>query len=76
MVPPGHMGIEGNEAADELANTGANEGRTDDDRSAEPTISGIGTTRRPSRTLQRLIGGVNATQAFRPRTADGSSDTP
>ncbi|RAL67847.1 hypothetical protein DID88_008573 [Monilinia fructigena] len=41
---PGHMGIEGSEASDELANTGANEGRTNDDRSAEPTISGIGTT--------------------------------
>ncbi|RAL64621.1 hypothetical protein DID88_001654 [Monilinia fructigena] len=38
------MGIEGNEAADELANTGRERGRTDDDRSAEPTISGIGTT--------------------------------
>ncbi|RAL58640.1 hypothetical protein DID88_003560 [Monilinia fructigena] len=44
--PPGHMGIEGNETADELADAGANEGRMDDDRSAEPTISGIGTTAR------------------------------
>ncbi|RAL65710.1 hypothetical protein DID88_005378 [Monilinia fructigena] len=43
---PGHMGIEGNETADELADAGANEGRMDDDRSAEPTISGIGTTAR------------------------------
>ncbi|RAL67736.1 hypothetical protein DID88_008469 [Monilinia fructigena] len=41
-----HMGIEGNETADELADAGANEGRMDDDRSAEPTISGIGTTAR------------------------------
>ncbi|RAL58162.1 hypothetical protein DID88_002333 [Monilinia fructigena] len=40
------MGIEGNETADELADAGANEGRMDDDRSAEPTISGIGTTAR------------------------------
>ncbi|RAL59334.1 hypothetical protein DID88_006939 [Monilinia fructigena] len=43
---PGHMGIEGNETADELADAGANEGRMDDDCSAEPTISGIGTTAR------------------------------
>ncbi|RAL64745.1 hypothetical protein DID88_001776 [Monilinia fructigena] len=43
---PGHMGIEGNETAGELADAGANEGRMDDDRSAEPTISGIGTTAR------------------------------
>ncbi|RAL68669.1 hypothetical protein DID88_007378 [Monilinia fructigena] len=43
---PGHMGIGGNETADELADAGANEGRMDDDRSAEPTISGIGTTAR------------------------------
>ncbi|RAL60701.1 hypothetical protein DID88_010019 [Monilinia fructigena] len=43
---PGHMGIEGNEMADELADAGANEGRMDNDRSAEPTISGIGTTAR------------------------------
>ncbi|RAL58064.1 hypothetical protein DID88_009672 [Monilinia fructigena] len=41
---PGHMGIEGNEAADELAKHRRERGRTDDDRSAEPTISGIGTT--------------------------------
>ncbi|RAL58458.1 hypothetical protein DID88_005162 [Monilinia fructigena] len=40
------MGIEGNETADELADAGANESRMDDDRSAEPTISGIGTTAR------------------------------
>ncbi|RAL63322.1 hypothetical protein DID88_004398 [Monilinia fructigena] len=40
------MGIEGNEMADELADAGAKEGRMDNDRSAEPTISGIGTTAR------------------------------
>ncbi|RAL58476.1 hypothetical protein DID88_005180 [Monilinia fructigena] len=40
------MGIEDNEMADELADAGAKEGRMDNDRSAEPTISGIGTTAR------------------------------
>ncbi|RAL58499.1 hypothetical protein DID88_004003 [Monilinia fructigena] len=40
------MDIEGNEMADELADAGAKEGRMDNDRSAEPTISGIGTTAR------------------------------
>ncbi|RAL61888.1 hypothetical protein DID88_002951 [Monilinia fructigena] len=43
--PYGHR-IESNETADELADASANEGRMDDDRSAEPTISGIGTTAR------------------------------
>ncbi|QSZ33338.1 hypothetical protein DSL72_002926 [Monilinia vaccinii-corymbosi] len=43
---PGHMNITGNEKADELANVGANAGRMDNDRSAEPTISGIGSTAR------------------------------
>ncbi|RAL61114.1 hypothetical protein DID88_010453 [Monilinia fructigena] len=57
------MGIEGNETADELADAGANEGRMDDDRSAEPTISGIGTTARAlADACEPLIGGVGALQ--------------
>ncbi|RAL64643.1 hypothetical protein DID88_001676 [Monilinia fructigena] len=72
---PGHMGIEGNETADELADAGANEGRMDDDRSAEPTISGIGTTARALPTLRPLIGGVGALQDSQHPTANGDSGT-
>ncbi|RAL58616.1 hypothetical protein DID88_003976 [Monilinia fructigena] len=43
---PGHMSIEGNEMADELADAAQRRGRMDNDRSAEPTISRIGTTAR------------------------------
>ncbi|RAL58724.1 hypothetical protein DID88_003081 [Monilinia fructigena] len=73
---PGHMGIEGNETADELADAGANEGRMDDDRSAEPTISGIGTTARAlADALRPLIGGVGALQDSQHPTANGDSGT-
>jgi ribonuclease HI len=38
---PGHTGIEGNEAADELANLGALKEEWDSGPASEPTVSGI-----------------------------------
>ncbi|RAL67225.1 hypothetical protein DID88_008000 [Monilinia fructigena] len=74
---PGHMGIEGNEIADELADAGAKEGRMDNDRSAEPTISGIGTTARALANVNDLrLVETKTYWDFRRHTASGNSDMP
>ena len=41
---PGHMGIEGNKAADRLADQGALAPTWDVGLPAQPTVAGIGTT--------------------------------
>ncbi|RAL64670.1 hypothetical protein DID88_001703 [Monilinia fructigena] len=70
------MGIEDNEMADELADAGAKEGRMDNDRSAEPTISGIGTTARALANVTTSDCGDEDILDFRRHTASGNSDMP
>lgn len=52
---PGHMGIEGNETADRMADIGARQILHDDSLSSRPTISGIGSLARKLRDQSRDI---------------------